>query len=287
MSTHNFKCTNLTGCDTALSNRIIELEDGEEELFPECTRKLVPFVQNHKKTPRLILASGATAVMIVLGLAGFLVKSRQPAIGKATKPPIVAVAPAVYPCGLEPVQSADVVRLLQYLKQGMNYASQKKPDLALTEFQQVLKIDPNFLGAAMNIGSAYLLQDKYPEAEASFARELNLIGCLKQMNDESLAKFAYMEEVGARSAAEKQQMQSSAFRSHLNRAEANVHYSLACLNSRRSLKGPALAELEKAISGGLIDRRSLQADPDLKGIRATNEFKTLMARYNPPAGGNP
>lgn len=168
----------------------------------------------------------------------------------------------------------------------MNYTAQKRPELALTEFKQVLKIDPNFLGTEMNLGTAYLVQNQYPEAESSFNKELHLIGCLKQMDDAALSKFAYMEEMGAKPAQEKQLLQAAAFRRRLDKAEAHAHYNLACLNSRRRMNGAALAELEKAMAGGVIDKKVLQADPDLKGIRATNEFKRMMARYSPPSGGS-
>jgi hypothetical protein len=42
-----------------------------------------------------------------------------------------------------------------------------------------------------------------------------------------------------------------------------------------------MTELEKALAGGLIDKKMLQTDPDLQGVRRTAEFKKLMARYSP------
>ena len=45
---------------------------------------------------------------------------------------------------------------------------QSKPDEALAAFQRVLKIDPNDVGANINVGQLYSQQRKYPEAIAAF-----------------------------------------------------------------------------------------------------------------------
>ena len=45
---------------------------------------------------------------------------------------------------------------------------QSKPDEALTAFQRVLKIDPNDVGANINVGQLYSQQRQYPEAIAAF-----------------------------------------------------------------------------------------------------------------------
>src|SRR6266481_209466 len=178
---------------------------------------------------------------------------------------------AAYPCELKPMPAADVARLLQYLKQGMNYASQKRADLALAEFDQVVKIDPNFLGAEMNIGSAYLVQKKYSDAEMAFVKELKLIGCLKQMNDDQLSKFAYMDEAGPQPLGQKEKAQSGILRNHLSRAEADVHYNFAWLHAKQNQNEGAFAELQKALADGFIDKKSLLTDPDLRSIRSTEK----------------
>jgi cytochrome c-type biogenesis protein CcmH/NrfG len=45
---------------------------------------------------------------------------------------------------------------------------QAKPDESLAAFQRVLKIDPNDVGANINVGQVYSQQRKYPEAIAAF-----------------------------------------------------------------------------------------------------------------------
>jgi len=299
VSARKFKCTNLTNCDKALNRETIEIGDGEEEKCPGCEQKVVPD-QAQDPSGKWMLVTVAVVVLAGLGVSGYLLwsgrlpspwskskmKTNSPDRATVGKTLSAEPATAAYPCGLKPTQPADVSRLLQYLKQGMNYASQKKPALAIGEFQQVLKIDPNFLGAEMNIGSAHLAQKQYADAETAFAQELKLVGCLKQMSDDDLAAFAYMEETGPQPPDQKKKTQAAFFRGHLDKAEADVHYNLACLNSRRSQRDTALLELKKAMSGGLIAKKSLQTDPDLQGIRSTPEFKALIGSYIPDAGSN-
>lgn len=287
MSERNFQCTNLANCDKALAHSAIAVMEGEELLCPECGAKLVP-MEKPKRPALSYVVAIAAAALLFLGVGGYVLlhgkmPSRQTS-GK-TIPPVpspVAETPA-YPCGLKPVPVSNAARMLQYLKQGMNYASQKKPDLAINEFEQLLRSDPNFLGVQMNIGAAQLALRKYPEAEAAFNQELKIIGCLKQMNDEQLEKFAYMQEagIGIEANSGKELQRASLLRSRLDRAEANVHYNIACLASLQQQNGRAMTELEKALAGGLIDKKMLQTDPDLQGVRRTAEFKKLMARYSP------
>jgi tetratricopeptide (TPR) repeat protein len=306
MPAHNFRCNNQANCDVALRREVFEIEDGEEQKCPACKQKAVPYKEQAAVTPwRRVAIAVAVLAAVTAGayatqngrlkkfIAGYSThrpSPNQPSItqssnslqGKESANSSIGRDPAraetkVYPCQLQPVRSVDVARLLQYLKQGMNYASQKRPELALNEFQQVLRIDPNFLGAEMNIGSAYLAEKQFSESETALNRELKLIGCLKQMNSEQLAGFAYMDEAPAFS--DQNQTRAGMFRAHLDQAEAEVHYNLACLNALRGQRETALAELKKSLGTRLIAKRSLQTDPDLRGIRNTAEFKTLMSGY--------
>jgi len=52
--------------------------------------------------------------------------------------------------------------------QGLIAKSQNRSDEALAAFQHVIKLDPNDVGANINMGQIYAQQRKYPEAIASF-----------------------------------------------------------------------------------------------------------------------
>ncbi len=55
---------------------------------------------------------------------------------------------------------------------GLIAKTQNQPDAAAAAFQQVLKIDPNDVGANVNLGQLYAQQRKYAEAVASFRTAL-------------------------------------------------------------------------------------------------------------------
>src|SRR5438093_4343458 len=97
-------------------------------------------MQDENKDRQAIFALIAAKAKIPLEDVGPMYSKRARA-----KWPSQQAASGGGPCKLVPAKAADVARLLQYLKQGMNYASQKKYDLALAEFQRALVIDKNFL----------------------------------------------------------------------------------------------------------------------------------------------
>src|SRR3954451_15137816 len=50
---------------------------------------------------------------------------------------------------------------------GLAAKTQNRPDQAIPSFQKVLQIDPNDVGANVNLGQLYSQQKKYPEAIAA------------------------------------------------------------------------------------------------------------------------
>jgi tetratricopeptide (TPR) repeat protein len=56
-----------------------------------------------------------------------------------------------------------------------------------------------------------------------------------------------------------------------------IFYNLACVYSRLSEKGKALAALKRAVDNGYSDLHSLETDPDLDAIRAEPEFRRIVA----------
>ena len=175
-------------------------------------------------------------------------------------------------CGLAPAKGVDVARLLQYMKQGMNYAAMRRPESALAEFQQALTIDRNFLGLSLNVGSSHLALKKYTEAETAFREELKLIACLDPVADGSLAQFGYMLEVRETDTAKRAAVQAAALRAQLGKVKALTYYNLAGCYSLQKQKEPALAALRDAVKAGFTDRQALASDSDLAFIRSSQEF---------------
>ena len=184
------------------------------------------------------------------------------------------------PCKLTPAKVADVARLLQYLKQGMNYASQKKYDLALAEFQPALAIDKNFLGLNQNVGSAQLSLKKFSEAENAFKAELKLADCLSPLNDAQLSNFAYFIEVDEKDPAKRKKEQSDKLKAQIPVIKGTAHYNLACVYSTQKQKDAALTELRAAVDAGFSDKKALSSDPDLAFVRSTPEFRDILSKVH-------
>ena len=182
------------------------------------------------------------------------------------------------PCKLVPAKPTDIARLLQYMKQGMNYASQKKFDLALAEFQPGLSIDKNFLGLQQNVGSAQVALKKYSEAEASFKGEAKLAECLAPLNENQLAAFGYFMEVDEKDPAKRKKAQGEKLKAEVPKIKASANYNLACVYSLQKQKDPAIAALRAAVDAGFSDKKSLNSDPDLSFIRPLPEFKEIVAK---------
>jgi tetratricopeptide (TPR) repeat protein len=174
------------------------------------------------------------------------------------------------------VNQPDVSRLLTYLKQGMNYATQQRYDLALNEFEQVRRIDPNFLGMHENIAAAQLKLKRFAEAENHLEEELKLIGCLDQMSDTDLPKFAYMLEVGQEGANNPNLARAQAMRKRIKQVRGAAHYNLACIRSHRGMTDQAIAELQQAVEDGFCDLSALRRDPDLANVRSAKGFKEVL-----------
>jgi tetratricopeptide (TPR) repeat protein len=177
-----------------------------------------------------------------------------------------------------PAKVADVARLLQYLKQGMTYASQKRYDAALAEFQQALAIDRNFLGLNQNVGAAQLALKKYAEAETSLRAEVKLVDCLAPLNESQLAPFAYYIEVEEKDPQKRRAEQASRLKKDVAKAKADANYNLACLYSVKKDKDPALSALRAAIDAGFSNKQALRSDADLAFIRQTPEFRDIVAK---------
>ncbi len=140
---------------------------------------------------------------------------------KALTPPSKPVIPGVGQCHLVPAKTPDALRLVVFLEQGMNYAMNKKYDLALKEFQPALAIDSNFLTLHMNISSVQTALGQFDDAVASANEELKLVACLEPLTDGQIAQFAYFMEVKNKSGPARGKGQAEALRDRLPKVKAD------------------------------------------------------------------
>jgi hypothetical protein len=293
MAARKGKCIQFGGCSVADAKEVVDLQAGEEFVCKECGKPLQEIQEAGSGGSRKrLLIIAAALVVITAGVATWLFwpKSRYPEEPPSTAAPadsakreIRDIPPATSPpstdastpCGLKPVTQPDVNRLLTYLKQGMNYATQNRYDLALNEFEQVRQIDPNFLAMHENIAAAELKLKKFSESENQLGEELKLIGCFDQMNDADLPKFAYMLEVG-QDASNPNLARTQVMRKRIKQACGAAHYNLACIRSHQGMTEQALAELRQAVESGFCDVSALRRDPDLAKVRAARGFQEVL-----------
>lgn len=289
MSTRKGTCTNYGNC--SLADRREEIADSGDFACPECQSALHEVGAAKKGFPVWLFAVLGVVVLGGLAAVAYLMLGQaevpSPAATEAAPPPEPVSAPADPPppivaaavdegrgpCHLKPTPVADVARLLEYLKQGMNYASQKQYDLALAEYKQVLVIDPYFLGAHENVGSALIVLKRYEAAENQLKQELSSLACLEQMVDTDLVEFAYMIETGGPLLGDK----TPVYRARLRETKATTHYNLACLYSLQNRKDDAVDALRAAVDSGFSNVHALKQDPDLRNIRATHGFQEIVA----------
>lgn len=297
MAQRKGKCIQFGGCSVADAKEVIEVQAGEEFVCKECGKPLQPIEEragSGSRSKAVLLVLALVVAVVGGGLWAFWPRNpypEEPPVGAkggesapastpTGAPAVNTGAPApgdTYACGLKPIDQPDVARLLAYLKQGMTYASQNRYELALKEFDQVQKIDPNFLAMHENIAAAQLKLKKLTEAESHLQEELKLIGCLEQVNDASLPKFAYMLEVGQKGAGDAEAARTKTMRERLRQATGVAHYNLACVRARQGAPDAAITELRHAVEKGFSDVSALKRDPDLAAVRSAPGFQEVVS----------
>ncbi len=300
MALRTFKCMNVgNGCSNADTGKTFELADLGNPTCPVCaTTTIIPVKQGRALPPLAVAALILVAVAGVSGVGYYFWSGRSHSVPPAKdmsattmsarpedtlkqpsgtlSPSPAATGDAGMPCGLKAVSQPDVNRLLVYLKQGMIYATQKRYDLALNEFEQVRQIDPNFLAMHENVAAAELKMGRLSESEKHLQEELKLVGCLDQMSETDLSKFAYMLEVGQEGASNPTLARAQAMRKRIKQARAAAHYNLACIRSHEGVTEQAITELRQAVESGFSDVSALRRDPDLATVRSTRGFQEVL-----------
>jgi hypothetical protein len=297
MAVRRGKCIQFGVCSRADNKEVIEVEPGQEFLCPDPCGKPLQEIADRVDGRRNALILGV-ALLVIVGCAGggyWFVKNRNPypelpsdtgTVAEKTStnggPGAVTAGrsgrtdlASSTSCGLKPVPRPDVNRLLIYLKQGVNYASQSKYEMALKEFDQVRQIDPNFLAMHENIAAADIKLKRFKEADTQLQEELKLVGCLETLQDEALVPFAYIVETG-REVNDLGQAKAQAMRQRLGQARTVARYNLACLQSLQGRPSEALAELREAVKGGFADVKALKRDPDLAKVRLDTGFSQIL-----------
>lgn len=167
----------------------------------------------------------------------------------------------------------------------IHYAKGKLTEAARA-FEESVRLDPNSPAAHRNVGDTYRRLGREGKARESYARAVRLVEEALRVNPRdarALAMLAvYEAKLGRHDQARGHVREALA----LGSASAEVHYRAAVVHALGGRRGQALEALEQSLRGG-YSLVLAQGDEDLAGVRSTEAYDGLVARYgkDPGAGG--
>jgi tetratricopeptide (TPR) repeat protein len=177
-------------------------------------------------------------------------------------------------------------------KQGIAYHQLLQLDQALKEYQQAVKLKPDYEEALNNIGTIYYAKKSYRRATGWFSRALALApddpksaAVYVNLGSSWFSRKNYQRAQVAFQTALK--LDPDVFEHHGNfgvmmqerniEERAKFHFYMAKMYAKSGRNELALQYLRKAFEEGLPDRVKAATDaPEFTPLRATPEFKELM-----------
>jgi tetratricopeptide (TPR) repeat protein len=138
---------------------------------------------------------------------------------------------------------------------GTVYYARKSFRKAIGYYQRAIKCAPNSASIYLNLGTAYFARKKYDEAMATYQTALKLDPNVFENHG------SYGVLLEERSVEER----------------AKFHFHVAKLYAQAGRNDLALQYLRKALEEGFKDKKKLEEDPDFVAIRDLPEFKELLA----------
>ena len=179
------------------------------------------------------------------------------------------------PCRIVPAKLADVQPLVTRYRKAVDLYSRGSFSTALTELEETLKLEKNFVGVRQNIAAIHLRLRRFKEAESSLKDEIQLLNCLQNIPDRDLNRLAYMFNTD-KPEKERNAAQTAHLKSLITKARYSILYNLACIFSAQNVRSLAVTYLTQSIQNGFSDEALLQRDPDLANIRDSQEFQELL-----------
>ncbi|WP_170110229.1 tetratricopeptide repeat protein [Flavilitoribacter nigricans] len=185
------------------------------------------------------------------------------------------------------------------------FEQMEQPEKAKVELENTIRVDPKFAEAYYNLASLslgdptaekYLLQ--YIQLEPDDPDGFNLLGYIYHSSDRfpearqayqsalminpnsyyTLSSLAYvLKELGEFEAAV--QLWNNYLQEHPDSGRA--FFKLAGVHSRSGQQAAAMEAFRKALEKGYDNQNEVLKDPDLDGLRAMPEYKSLVEKYFP------
>ncbi len=171
-------------------------------------------------------------------------------------------------CNLSLPTPANNTSANTHFKEGLKYESRREYKRAQREFLEVLRIDPHFIGANLDLGYAYLAQKDWGNAEASFESERDSIECLQTVPARDFRNFGYMLESDTHPIIEffTGGQKAKKYQKSLNSIGDASHYNLACLRIKQHDMEGAVREIKDAAKNCSIPPEQFENDEDLKPL---------------------
>ncbi len=249
----------------------------------------------------------ATQIIAVASLAAFtgtLAFANPPQLSaSATPPPAVNLSPEVrgdlamahqqYLAAIDAYRQAPADSAAIWNKLGMAYHHLFAMDEARRDYEQALRLRPDFPEAINNLGAVFYAKKDYRKAEKYYRKALALdpksaaiysnigtasfaLGKVEDGIEAYRAAFALDPRVFDTSSIV---LVDEALPAH-DRAQQD--YCLAKLFAQSGKNRQALDFLRKALNEGFADRRKILEDQNLASLRDTPEFNLLMTEQKLP-----
>jgi len=176
-------------------------------------------------------------------------------------------------------------------KTGIAFHQLLQLDQARKEYEQAVKLKPDYVEAINNVGTIYYAKKSYRRAQRYFERALKIAP--EELRSASIyvnlgsAEFSRKEYDQATDAFQTaMRIDPAVFERHSNfgvlmeertiQDRAKFHLALAKLNAKMGRNDLALQYLRKSIEEGIKDRSKIPESPEFTQLKALPEFQELM-----------
>ncbi len=173
-------------------------------------------------------------------------------------------------------------------KTGIAFHQMLQLNLAMKEYQQAIKLNPQYSEAINNLGAIYYGQKQYRRAIREYRKALVLTPLAASIHSNlGSAYFARKEYPKAALAYQKAlEIDPEVFEHHnqygtllqerSTTERAKFHYYLAKTYAKAGQNERALLYIRKALEEGFTERKRFMEDTEFSNLRALPEFKELM-----------
>lgn len=201
------------------------------------------------------------------------------------------MARRMYREAIDAFQEGSLKDPILHNKQGIAYHQLLQLDQALKEYQQAVKLKPDYEEALNNIGTIYYAKKSYRRATSWFSRALarapddpksaavyvNLGSSWFSRKNYERAQVAFQTALRLDSEVFEQHGSFGVMMQERNIEErAKFHFYLAKMYAKTGRNELALQYLRKAFEEGLPDKVKATDAPEFNPLRNSDEFKELL-----------